>query len=86
MIPIPLYVTVEMIKLFMGNFMDWDLEMWNDDLDKGAKCRNSSVPEELGQVQYVLSDKTGTLTQNKMELLKFSAGAARFNLNEAVPR
>jgi len=78
MIPIPLYVTVEMIKLFSGNFMDGDLEMYCPILDKGAKCRNSSVPEELGQVQYVLSDKTGTLTQNKMELLKFSAGGDKF--------
>jgi len=78
MIPIPLYVTIEMIKLFTGNFMDWDIAMYNPAIDKTAKCRNSSVPEELGQVQYVLSDKTGTLTQNKMELLKFAAGGQKY--------
>jgi len=77
-IPIPLYVTIEMIKLFLGYFTDWDITMYSEELDKTAKCRNSSVPEELGQVQYVLSDKTGTLTQNKMELLKFSCGGKAY--------
>lgn len=81
-IPIPLYVTVEMIKLFMGNFIDWDIQMYSEEINRCAKCRNSSVPEELGQVQYVLSDKTGTLTQNKMELLKFSAGGLKYGFGK----
>ena len=35
-----------------------------------ASCRNSDLIEELGQVEFVFSDKTGTLTQNKMEFKK----------------
>ena len=47
-------------------------------MDKNAKCRNSNIVEEAGQVQYVLSDKTGTLTQNKMELLKCVIGGQAY--------
>ena len=38
--------------------------------ENGALCRNSDLIEELGQVEFVFSDKTGTLTQNKMEFKK----------------
>jgi P-type E1-E2 ATPase len=39
-----------------------------------ALCRNSDLVEELGQVEFVFSDKTGTLTQNKMEFKKCQTG------------
>jgi phospholipid-transporting ATPase len=42
--------------------------------ENGALCRNSDLIEELGQVEFVFSDKTGTLTQNKMEFKKISVG------------
>ena len=40
--------------------------------EKFAQCRNSDLTEEMGQVEFVFSDKTGTLTQNKMEFKKCS--------------
>ena len=43
-----------------------------------AKCRNSDLIEELGQVEFVFSDKTGTLTQNKMEFKKCQVGDQTF--------
>uniref|UniRef100_A0A0N5A897 Phospholipid-transporting ATPase n=1 Tax=Syphacia muris TaxID=451379 RepID=A0A0N5A897_9BILA len=66
MIPISLYVSIEIIKLGQIYFMSQDLNMYNEEVDRGIECRALNIPEELGQIQYVLSDKTGTLTENQM--------------------
>jgi len=78
MIPISLYVTVEFCKFFTGSLIGWDLKMYSEEVDKPARCRNTNIVEELGQVDYVLSDKTGTLTRNKMELLKCSIAGNQY--------
>ena len=71
MIPISLYVIIEMLKLGQAKLINADLRMkWRED-GNFALCRNSDLIEELGQIEFVFSDKTGTLTQNKMEFKKF---------------
>ena len=71
MIPISLTVTLEsFIKFSSGYWIQWDGNMYYKELNKGALCRNPNIIEETGQIQIVLSDKTGTLTQNKMHFLK----------------
>lgn len=73
MIPISLYVIIEMLKLGQGGLISLDKSMYFEDLPQnGALCRNSDLIEELGQVEFVFSDKTGTLTQNKMEFKNVS--------------
>ena len=40
------------------------------------QARSTTIPEELGRVSYLLSDKTGTLTKNEMVFKKLHLGAA----------
>ena len=71
MIPISLYVIIEMSKLFLSKKMiNSDLKMFFAEDLGYANCQNSDLIEELGQVEIVFSDKTGTLTQNKMDFKK----------------
>jgi phospholipid-transporting ATPase len=69
-IPISLYVALEVVKIFQGILIYYDNEIYDIELKKPALCRTSDLIEELGQVEFVFSDKTGTLTQNSMILKK----------------
>ncbi|KAJ8773740.1 hypothetical protein K2173_006390 [Erythroxylum novogranatense] len=74
-IPISLYVSIEMIKFIQcTQFINKDLHMFHADTNTPALARTSNLNEELGQVEYIFSDKTGTLTRNLMEFFKCSIG------------
>jgi phospholipid-translocating ATPase len=81
MIPISLKVTLDLCKLFYAKFIGWDSKMVDDD-EEPAVANNSSISEDLGQIQYVLSDKTGTLTQNSMAFQKASVGGIIYSMEE----
>ncbi|KIM45195.1 hypothetical protein M413DRAFT_441876 [Hebeloma cylindrosporum] len=67
LIPISLIVTMEVVKFQQAQLINFDLDMYYAKTDTPALCRTSSLVEELGQIEYVFSDKTGTLTCNEME-------------------
>ena len=65
-----LYVTVEFVKLVQALFINVDKEMYDPVSKTYAVARTSNLNEELGQIQFVFSDKTGTLTRNQMQFRK----------------
>uniref|UniRef100_A0A0D9VTJ5 Phospholipid-transporting ATPase n=1 Tax=Leersia perrieri TaxID=77586 RepID=A0A0D9VTJ5_9ORYZ len=67
MIPISLYISMELVRLGQAYFMIRDTNLYDASSDTRFQCRSLNINEDLGQVRCVFSDKTGTLTQNKME-------------------
>uniref|UniRef100_A0A4W6DPB6 Phospholipid-transporting ATPase n=1 Tax=Lates calcarifer TaxID=8187 RepID=A0A4W6DPB6_LATCA len=81
LIPISLLVTLEVVKFTQALFINWDVEMYYSETDTPAMARTSNLNEELGQVKYLFSDKTGTLTCNVMHFKKCTiAGITYGNL------
>ncbi|GAA6100319.1 phospholipid-transporting ATPase ID isoform X2 [Tachysurus ichikawai] len=71
-VPISLYVSVEVLRLGHSYFINWDRKMYYSSKDTPAEARTTTLNEELGQVEFIFSDKTGTLTQNIMVFNKCS--------------
>lgn len=78
MIPISLYVVIEILKLGQASFINKDIEMFDKETFSYSMSRNSDLIEELGQVEMVFSDKTGTLTQNKMIFKKCQINGVKY--------
>ncbi|SCU81992.1 LADA_0C02322g1_1 [Lachancea dasiensis] len=72
LIPLSLYVTMEIIKAMQSKLMEWDIDMYHKASNTPCESRTATILEELGQVSYIFSDKTGTLTDNKMVFRAFS--------------
>lgn len=83
LVPISLFVTVEGVKYYHAFLINSDLDIYYDKTDTAAICRTSSLVEELGQIEYIFSDKTGTLTCNMMEFKQCSIGGIQYA--EEVP-
>ena len=69
---------MEVVKFQQAQLINSDLDMYYAKTDTPALCRTSSLVEELGQIEYVFSDKTGTLTRNEMEFRFCSIGGVAY--------
>lgn len=67
MIPISLIISLDMVKLTQAYFVNKDVDMYDAVEDRHSHAYSSSLMEELGQIEYIFSDKTGTLTSNVLE-------------------
>lgn len=77
-IPLSLYVSMEIVKLGQVYFMNMDKEMYHDESNRTLECRALNINEELGQIEHIFCDKTGTLTENKMIFRKCSIAGISF--------
>ena len=78
LVPISLFVTIEIVKYFQAFLINSDLDIYYSETDTPATCRTSSLVEELGQIEYIFSDKTGTLTCNVMEFKQCSIAGIQY--------
>ena len=82
LVPISLLMTMELVKYFQGWFISWDIDIYDKEKNIMTKVQTSTLNEELGQVKYIFSDKTGTLTKNYMNFKRVTIGYKQYNKQE----
>ncbi|KAL5628019.1 hypothetical protein BROUX41_002767 [Berkeleyomyces rouxiae] len=70
LVPISLYITLEIVRLLQAIFIYNDQEMYYEPIDQPCIPKSWNISDDVGQIEYIFSDKTGTLTQNVMEFKK----------------
>lgn len=78
LIPISLYITLEIIRTMQAFFIYSDTHMYYERLDYPCTPKAWNICDDLGQIEYIFSDKTGTLTQNLMEFKKATIGGVPY--------
>ena len=77
-----MYLFVEIIRLLQSPLIKYDKNIYDSTCNKPSLARTSELPDELGQVNYILSDKTGTLTKNNMVLERISVQDKIYSIDE----
>ncbi|EEH16420.1 hypothetical protein PABG_06507 [Paracoccidioides brasiliensis Pb03] len=70
LVPISLYISLEIVRTAQAIFIHSDNFMYYDKLEYPCTPKSWNISDDLGQIEYIFSDKTGTLTQNVMEFRK----------------
>uniref|UniRef100_A0A7S2SL74 Phospholipid-transporting ATPase n=1 Tax=Mucochytrium quahogii TaxID=96639 RepID=A0A7S2SL74_9STRA len=83
LLPISLLFCMTFANFWQAMFVHWDLDMYHKETDTPAKCNTMELVQELGQVSYVFSDKTGTLTRNEMKLVGTAINGQTYGIGNA---
>jgi len=83
MIPISLYICVDLMRIVQSGLIDADEKMKDPATGTPAVARTQSLNEELGQIEHLFSDKTGTLTQNVMAFRRCSVAGVIYGASMA---
>lgn len=78
MVPIGLYISLEIVRTMQAYLIGQDLEMWYEPLKTACEPKTWNISDDLGQIEYIFSDKTGTLTQNIMEFQRCSVNGVPY--------
>lgn len=77
-VPISLYISIEIVKTIQAFFISQDVDMYYKAFDAACTPKTWNISDDLGQIEYIFSDKTGTLTQNIMEFQKCSVAGVTY--------
>ncbi|KAJ2929330.1 hypothetical protein H1R20_g7765, partial [Candolleomyces eurysporus] len=78
-VPISLYISIEFVRTCQAAFIYFDSEIYHKETDQPTIARSWNLSDDLGQIEYIFSDKTGTLTQNSMVFRKCCIGGRIYN-------
>ncbi|KAG6908762.1 hypothetical protein DXG01_003374 [Tephrocybe rancida] len=81
-VPISLYVSIEFVRTCQAAFIYFDGDIYYEKTGQATICRSWNLSDDLGQIEYIFSDKTGTLTQNSMVFRQCSVGGRAYRGDE----
>ncbi|KAF8630454.1 hypothetical protein AX17_005431 [Amanita inopinata Kibby_2008] len=81
-VPISLYISIEFVRTMQAAFIYLDPDIWCKKTDQPTIARSWNLSDDLGQIDYIFSDKTGTLTQNSMVFRQCSIGGKAYRGND----